>query len=54
MSKLMLVVFMVLGTTTALMASAGFHSPEIDANSGLAALTLVGSAIVIIRGRAKK
>jgi hypothetical protein len=54
MSKLVSVGLVVLGITTACMASAGVHSPEIDANSGLAAVTLVTSAIVIIRGRAKK
>jgi len=54
MNKLASVVLMVLGMTTVLMASAGFSSPEIDAQSGLAAITLIGSAIVIIRSRAKK
>jgi hypothetical protein len=54
MSKIAPVVLVVLAMTTALMASVGVSSPEIDAQSGLAAITLVGSAVVIIRSRARK
>jgi hypothetical protein len=53
MRKLIAVTLLVLGTAAVSMAGAN-SVPEIDATTGVAAVALVGSAILIIRGRRKK
>jgi hypothetical protein len=53
MHKLVAVTLLVLGTVS--VAMAGIPStPEIDATTGVAALALVSSAVLIIRARSKK
>ena len=42
----------VLGTAT--VSWAGHVAPEVDPSSGVAALALVGGAVLLIRGRLKK
>jgi len=56
MSKFIVVTLLVLGTCTVAMAAmAGVTTvPEIDVTTGVAAVALVASAILIIRGRRKK
>jgi hypothetical protein len=54
MKNVLAVGLLVLGMTSVSMASVGFAVPEIDATTGLAAIALVGGAVMIIRGRLKK
>ncbi len=51
MHKIAAVAVLVLGLASVSMASVGFGSPEIDGATGMAALALVTSATLIIRGR---
>jgi hypothetical protein len=44
---------LVMGTATAAMAGATI-APEIDSTTGMAALILVGGAILVLRGRLRK
>lgn len=53
MRNLVAVMMLVLGAVSTSLASVGPGTPEIDATTGLAAVTLVGSAILIIRSRRK-
>ena len=55
MRKLIAVMLLVLGTSTVAMASWVYTAvPEIDPSTGMAALTLLAGAALIIRGRRKK
>ena len=57
MRKFIAVMFLVLGTSTVAMAfqlPGGPPAPEIDPSTGMAALTLLAGAALIIRGRRKK
>jgi len=57
MRKVIAVMFLVLGTSTVAMAfqlPGGPPAPEIDPSTGMAALTLLAGAALIIRGRRKK
>ena len=53
MRKLIAVMLLVLGTSTVAMAFQT-RCPEIDPSTGMAALTLLAGAALIIRGRRKK
>jgi len=53
MRKIVGVISLVLGMATIALASNGSRTPEIDGATGLAAVTLVTSAILIVRGRRK-
>lgn len=48
------VALLILGTTTVSWAGAPLPVPEIDPSTGIAALTLVAGAVLIMRGRRKK
>lgn len=52
MNKLICLGMLMLGCTSLALAS-GVPAPEIDAQSGAAALALLGGAITIIRSRKK-
>ena len=45
---------LVIGTPGVLMAGTVGQAPEMDPSAGLAALTLVAGAVLVIRGRRKK
>jgi hypothetical protein len=53
MNRLITVMLLIFGTAT--FSVAGIHiAPEIDPTTGVAAVALIGSALLIIRGRRKK
>jgi hypothetical protein len=55
MRKLIWLVLIVAATSTAALAqSKGGSVPEIDANSGVAAVSLLAGAVLVIRSRRKK
>jgi hypothetical protein len=53
MSRIVGVISLVLGMATIALASNGGRTPEIDGATGLAAVSLVTSAVLIVRGRRK-
>jgi len=56
MQKLICVVMIVAAASTVALAAPGVCTvtPEIDANTGIAALSLLAGATLVIRGRRKK
>ena len=54
MLKILGVTLLGAGTAAVAMAAAGVAAPEIDPSTGVAAISLLAGAVLVIRGRRKK
>ena len=54
MQKILGLILIAVGMSTAALAAGAVSSPEIDATTGIAAVGLLAGAVLVIRSRRKK